>query len=535
MPETIRYDLLHEPWIPCERPDGSRVLVGIEEALVEAHTFAALHDESPLVTATLHRLLLAVLQRVFLPRTEEDWVALWKAPSFDATKVRSYLTSWRQRFDLFHPERPFLQVANLREVLLRERGKDPEPTQAWRLAMEVSPYSNAIHLIDPLPDNPELSPREAALSLLAFLAFTPGGRIQNESDSWGQGTVRGGAVVLVRGNTLQRTLLCNLVCRPQRQPEDVPPWERETPTRRIARAPYGLVDLLVWPSRRVQLLTAQDEGGSISVRDVVTAAGERLESDVPDPMFAYVVRDPKKPPVAVRIKLDRSVWRDAAALFDATTGADAHRRPLACTQLAELIRNGEVPRTARFQVELFGLAHSPPQAPIHLWRADRMPLPPALLTDGTRIAALRDALSIAESLGEAIDFKVLGTLAENALAPSNRDAHKDDIRHLKLALGAMPAYWSILGQAFGAWLDALGSAADLDAALTQWKRILRATARKVVVDAELHLGTGARALQAGAKAERVLRRVLREVLGNDLEATVGPAATMTTTTEGASP
>ena len=161
-----------------------------------------------------------------------------------------------------------------------------------------------------------------------------------------------------------------------------------------------------------------------------------------------------------------------------------------------------------------------------------MPLPPALFTDGPRLSALRQALLRAEDLGRAIDFKVLGTLAENALAPSNRDAHKDDIRHLKHALGAMPVYWSTLGQGFGAWLDALGSTDDLDAALTQWKCILRATARKVVVDAELHLGTGARALQAGAKAERVLRRVLREVLGNDLGTTIGLTGTMTT--EGAS-
>jgi CRISPR system Cascade subunit CasA len=532
MPEPIRYDLLHEPWIPCERPDGSHVLVGIEPALLEAHTLAALHDESPLVTATLHRLLLAILQRVFLPHSMEDWVALWETPAFDAGKIRAYLGKWRERFDLFHPERPFLQVANLREVLQKERGKDPEPTEAWRLSLEASRYSGATSLFETLPSERDLAPAHAARALLGFLGFTPGGRIQNESESWKSGPLRGGAIVLVRGATLQRTLLCNLVWESRRQPLDLPHWERESSTQRTARAPYGPIDLLVWPSRRVELLPQRDGAGTASVRDVVTAAGERLESDTPDPMFGYVVRDPKRPPFAIRIETERSAWRDAAALFDATTGADAFRRPAACNQLAELVREGIVPREARFQVEILGLASD--QAAIDLWRADRMPLPPALFTDGPRLSALRQALLRAEDLGRAIDFKVLGTLAENALAPSNRDAHKDDIRQLKHALGAMPTYWSTLGQSFGAWLDALGAADDLDAALTNWKRILRATARKVVVDAELHLGTGARALQAGAKAERMLRRVLREVLGNDLEATVGPAATMTKTTEGAS-
>ncbi len=529
MPDTISYDLLHQPWLPCERPNGSRVLVGIEEALIQAHTFSALHDESPLVTATLHRLLLAILQRVFLPETMAEWVTLWDVAAFHPAKVRDYLTKWKDRFDLFHPDRPFLQVANLRQILQKERGKDPEATEAWRLSLEASRYSGATSLFEALPPEHGLEPKQAARALLGYLGFTPGGRIQNESESWKAGPLRGGAVVLLRADTLHKTLLSNLVWQPRRQPLDLPPWEREASTPRATRAPYGQIDILVWPSRRVELIPRRDTSGTVFVQEVITAAGQRLEADTPDPMFGYVVRDPKRPPLAIRIEKERSVWRDAAALFDAATGADVFRRPAACTQLAELVRDGIVPRAARFQVEILGLASN--QAAIDLWREDRMPLPPVLFTDGPRLSALRQSLSHAEDLAKAIDFKVLGTLAENTLAPSNRDAHKEDVRQLKDALGAMSAYWSTLGQNFGVWLDALGSTEDIDAEVARWKGILRATARKVVADAELHLGTGARALQAGAKANQKLRRVLLEVLGTPVGS--APTQTATATTEGA--
>ena len=512
MPEAIRYDLLHEPWIPCERPDGSHILAGIEDVLVEAHTFAVIHDESPLATATLHRLLLAILQRVLLPRTMEDWIALWQAPEFDAARVRAYLTKWKDRFDLFHPDRPFLQVANLSEVLRKERGKEPERTEAWRMAMESSAHSNATQLLDPLPPEAALSPPRAALALLGFLAFTPGGRIQNETDSWDAANVRGGAVVLIRGDTLYRTLMMNLLWQRDRASPDLPPWERSESAERKTRPPFGFVDQLVWQSRRVQLFAEKREGGQVLVRDVVTAAGEQFDVEHPDPMFAYAVRDPKKPPMAIRIDRDRSVWRDAAALFDIAAGAE-DLRPRACVQLAELIREGELPRTTRLRLELLGLAGN--KASIRLWRADRVPLPPSLLVDGERVSTLRRGLELAEALGAAVFLQVLRILAENALAPSRREPHADDISNLRAALGSMPAYWAALGQAFPLWLDALGSADDLDAMLGAWKDTLRGTARDVVRDAELRIGTGARALQAGAKAQRALRRSLRDVLGQE--------------------
>ena len=521
MTHTIRYDLRREPWICCEKRDGSRVLLGIAEVLTQAHEIASVHHESPLVTAAVHRILLAILQRVFAPRTMADWVKLWNRPAFEAAPIISYLERWHARFDLFDVERPFLQVGRLREVLRRERGKEPEPTEAWRLALETSAHSNATQLFEPLPAEPALLPQEAAAALLGFLAFAPGGRIQNETASWDAAPLRAGAVILIRGDTLQRTLLLNLVWQHERKAEDVPPWERDVPAERETRAPFGLIDQLVWQSRRVQLMPEREPSGAIVVRRVLTAAGAQFDVEHPDPMFAYVVRDPKAPPMPVRIDPDRSVWRDANALFEAGSGASQFGRPRACTQLGELVREGIVPRSARLRFEVLGMAGK--QAAIRLWRSDRLDLPPALLIDGERVSILRSALELSEKFGAELNTKVLRVLAEAALAPGEREAHSKDIANLRNALGGMASFWGALGQAFGPWLGGLVTAATPDDVLAEWKATLRLSARRVVEQTELRLGSSARALQAGVKARRALRRIERDLLGSEIEAAATPA------------
>ena len=229
-----------------------------------------------------------------------------------------------------------------------------------------------------------------------------------------------------------------------------------------------------------------------------------------DPMFGYVVRGPKGQPLPVRIERDRSAWRDAGALFDMATGAGELRRPLACDLLAVVLRTGAVPRSARLSVELYGLASN--KASIRLWRAERLPLLPSLLVDGPRVAILRQALKDAEDVGAALERQVLRVLWGTAPAPGGGGAHKNDVARPSEALGAMAAYWGALGAHFPAWLEELGRSAEIDRALVAWRDALREASREAVRDAIRALGSTARALQAGAMAERELRRALADRL-----------------------
>ena len=73
---TASFDLISQPWIPCVRRDGTTAEFGLRDVLVQAHALRELGGESPLVTAALHRLLLAILHRVFGPDGYDAWYAL---------------------------------------------------------------------------------------------------------------------------------------------------------------------------------------------------------------------------------------------------------------------------------------------------------------------------------------------------------------------------------------------------------------------------------------------------------------------------
>src|SRR3712207_4637964 len=110
------FNLISEPWIPCRNVDGQMEERSLRDALTRAHELRELWDPSPLVTVTLHRLLLAVLHRCFGPANKEAWRALWQAGRFDTGGLDSYFREYRDRFGLFHPERPFYQVTRMYKV-----------------------------------------------------------------------------------------------------------------------------------------------------------------------------------------------------------------------------------------------------------------------------------------------------------------------------------------------------------------------------------------------------------------------------------
>ena len=68
---TISFNLIDEPWIPCIL-DGTRVELGLRDVLAQAQQLREIRGDSPLETASLHRLLLAVLHRIFGPKS---WTA----------------------------------------------------------------------------------------------------------------------------------------------------------------------------------------------------------------------------------------------------------------------------------------------------------------------------------------------------------------------------------------------------------------------------------------------------------------------------
>ncbi len=122
--QEIEFNLLTEPWVRVRRPDNTVQEVSLTDALLHAQEYMDLAGEMPTQDAAMLRLLLAVLFTVFSrvnevgePEPLEDeetalerWGALWELKRFPEQPIRDYLEQWKDRFWLFHPERPFWQV-----------------------------------------------------------------------------------------------------------------------------------------------------------------------------------------------------------------------------------------------------------------------------------------------------------------------------------------------------------------------------------------------------------------------------------------
>ena len=251
------------PWIPCTMADGRQEMLGIRDVLARAPSVTEIRGETPLVVASLHRLLLAILYRNFRVEDTGQWADLRGQAAWRAPVLNEYLAQWHNRFNLFDDERPFYQAAGLD---LSKGGSsarllfhaDNNPTLFTHLSTSA---------------RPELTPAEAARLLVGFMAFDVGGTKTSErgQESAKAAPLNKGAVILPRGGNLFETLMLSM-CR--YVPEDGDPWRlppgpgppsvgagRVRPARRTG-VPDGYLDLLTWQSRRIRLQPEPGEAGS---------------------------------------------------------------------------------------------------------------------------------------------------------------------------------------------------------------------------------------------------------------------------------
>ena len=92
------FNLISDPWIPCIDLEGRERELNLGQTLARAHRLREILDNSPLVTVSLHRFLLAILHRYYGPKNEETWIALWQQGRFDGAPLESYWERWRSRF-----------------------------------------------------------------------------------------------------------------------------------------------------------------------------------------------------------------------------------------------------------------------------------------------------------------------------------------------------------------------------------------------------------------------------------------------------
>lgn len=518
------FSLWEQPWIPVVTADGQSVKVGLGMALSAAHRIRGIEDPSPLVTVSLHRLLLALLYRTHPLEHPAQWCTLWKAGRLDETAIRQYGQRWSERFDLLHPTRPFYQVTTL-----PEEKEHPVADLLLEAAHGNNPTLFDHGLVEGQSD---IALDRAACYLIALQLFAIGGGVSKPFNRM-DGPLTKGIVVEAAGESLFETLLLNAPSMEQWEdlapPEraDAPFWELDAPPAPVktGTAVRGPLHYLTWQSRRVQLLIDRQRG-------VVTGCKVAQQYCLPkdggkvDPGKAYR-RDDKQGWVALRLQKDRAAWRLTHALLQPTLQDQA--RPEIVTWLAVLRRRerlGDVVLPQAVSLVVSGLTTDPKlAAKIDLWRREEVGLPLALLEEPELIRELDRMMATAAGVEAHLrrtSEAVLWALAER---PQQAEALRylwtgkgakipPAIPALARGLGATLRFWSAMEGPFRAALWAL-SGQGAEAAWSGWREAMRQQATTAMTSALQGLQAAGAPWEPLSRVEDAFVRRLPRVLEQD--------------------
>lgn len=263
------FNLLDENWVRVITPDCKIREVSLTDAILHSHEYSDLCGELPTQNVAVMRLLLAVLYTVFsrvdkdgnpAPIDDEDeafkrWKSLWDLKQFPEKPIRSYLETQREKFWLFHPERPFYQVPE---------AKIGTKYGAAKLNGELSESSNKIRLFTTYSGKQKsvLSYPEAARWVLYVNAYDDTSAKPKEKGlpSPGAGWLGKLGIITAEGRNLFETLMLNFVMLKDGNElwgEEKPAWELEkakAAERSEIALPDNPAELYTLQSRRLLLI-----------------------------------------------------------------------------------------------------------------------------------------------------------------------------------------------------------------------------------------------------------------------------------------
>ena len=499
-----RFSLIDEPWIPVRFPDGTRAELGIKETLLRAKDIAVIENSSPLVVASLHRFLLAVLYRALEGPTDIDQARVWFKVGLPSGKADAYLELWRERFWLFDEKYPFGQIPDF----------EPKTWRAWTALAAEHNADNAKVLFDHIDvTRPGAISAGAAIRwMLATQTFSVSAG-KSELSHTGTAPSATAAMVLPVGRNLEDTLLLNLVQQNRMVfAQDLPIWERDAESLTSlksgsARAVGGIADRYTWRTRSILLRT--DETGN--VQSLAFASGvENASKDSIDPMLAYRI-DQEKGRLPIQFK-QRGLWRDFDSLLP--DGDMARLAPGVIEHAAALARFAP----DRFPQSVMVLGQANNKAKVEFWRMECFTLPQALL--GNRSfdirREIRQLLTDAEDAQKAL-WQACRNFARDVLSRGEREPDPKDVSKFIEQMPAIASYWSRLEAAFHDTLGHYTLERDPDDIRLDWLKTVRAALREVWDQHAASVSiSDAWAIRALVRAESNVNKQLR-VLNDDIQ------------------
>lgn len=323
------FDLLSQEWAPV--PGGRRI--GLRDLFLQAHVFDDVVAPLAPAGAGLWRVLAVIAARLTdldQPADFATWdrrrASVLAAGHFAEDAVTSYFGQHRDRFSLFHPERPFLQDPRLAEQCGKSSGIN-------KLVLSRPAGNNQVwfdHHTD--MDARPIPAEEAVWYLLAQLYYGPSGRCtsrkvadRSEANSTA-GPLRGTISFHPLGRSVFESLVVSIPYPGSRPvPEDLAPWERDNlpDPLGLPPTPTGVAGVLTGRFRHAVLLAQKD--GLVS--DAwITWAWRQPTAPADDPYLIYQ-ENKAGDRYARGARSGRALWRDVDALLLHDVGDEHARRP----------------------------------------------------------------------------------------------------------------------------------------------------------------------------------------------------------------
>jgi CRISPR system Cascade subunit CasA len=456
----MTFNLTQEPWIPVVTNDWQRRDVSLVELFETWKTLKEIQADNPPTTLALYRFLLAILHRAYQgPRNVDHWEEIQED---NGKKAIAYLREKHDRFDLLHPNHPFMQDPALTEdkAVPIYAMHTMSTSKVFSHEHEWSGYSVS------LPDAARLLVRLQSVDVTSLRAFYPP-QTQGNRSAVNTPTINT-ANVLICGTTLKETVLLNLI---RYDPagefpsavsgEDLPAWEASYAGKPQKKIPNGYIQYLAYPWRRLNLFA---EGERIN-RLAITM-GDSLPDSISAKQWECGIAYKEEKPV--RVTPERQLWRDSHSFLQS---AEKNHRPHIVGWLADLHDEGLVNDVAHLTV--FGM--SADKAKPLAWSIEKFSAPIIYVKDKGLGQLLKIVIATAEDHQQV--FKSFRGSPYAALAESLKNG---DAQALAKSLDGESRYWAMLDRKFQTLLKELPINGSDE--LTKWTDIVQKSAREAFTD-----------------------------------------------------
>ncbi|WP_079190969.1 type I-E CRISPR-associated protein Cse1/CasA [Streptomyces sp. MNU77] len=489
-----------QPALTVDEVSGRAVvrLMSLVDLLRNADRVLALSGSTAGEDVAVFEYLMAILYSSdHVPTSPEEW-RRWVEGQESLSPAADWLAGEPDdRWDLFHPERPLGQNAEL-APFLDGHGVGHAQVVIER-AGDYNQFFDKSHLYDPEPMRPDVALR----AMLAQHAYGLGGRAMAKADWLGpqltyQAVGRLGTRirVIAMGPTLGDTLRLNLVPGRDRQPTFNYSWTDGRRRRRTFRSgkeprlPDGLADLYSFLGRSI-LLRPVLVDGRLMVDRVLMAAGELLAPLPPAYLQDAVLTRSGNYEGPLRPSADRAVWQEAHALYAAAAdrfkGADLYDR------LADL-----PDRT----VNLWAVGLVARKSAAVKWVSDSFPYTSGLQVD------LKWAADEGSAMCE-YAAKALWSAAATAREAAYPNAKPADRKPQTARFNGSREMWAGAAAPFHALLDSVNANQRPDAGpLEAFGREIRTTMRNALRSRLASLPPGERGMRTRFQAESRLKQML---------------------------